>query len=34
MPFSDITEAARTTPPGARLRRRLFWRYTLTWSRP
>ncbi len=34
MPFSDITEAARTALPGARLRRRLFWRYTLTWSRP
>ncbi|WND37568.1 class I SAM-dependent methyltransferase [Streptomyces sp. BB1-1-1] len=34
MPFSDITEATRTTLPGARLRRRLFWRYTLTWSRP
>ncbi|WP_217169914.1 bifunctional 2-polyprenyl-6-hydroxyphenol methylase/3-demethylubiquinol 3-O-methyltransferase UbiG [Streptomyces sp. AC512_CC834] len=34
MPFSDITEAARTVLPGARLRRRLFWRYTLTWSRP
>lgn len=34
MPFSDITEAARTALPGARLRRRLFWRYTLTWSHP
>ncbi|WP_416530482.1 class I SAM-dependent methyltransferase [Streptomyces coelicoflavus] len=34
MPFSDITEAARTVLPGARLRRRLFWRYTLTWRRP
>ncbi|WP_077801120.1 bifunctional 2-polyprenyl-6-hydroxyphenol methylase/3-demethylubiquinol 3-O-methyltransferase UbiG [Streptomyces sp. JHA26] len=34
MPFSDITEAARAVLPGARLRRRLFWRYTLTWRRP
>ncbi|MET9775608.1 class I SAM-dependent methyltransferase [Streptomyces sp. NPDC006367] len=34
MSFSDIAEAARTALPGARLRRRLFWRYTLTWSRP
>ncbi|MFB7087306.1 class I SAM-dependent methyltransferase [Streptomyces sp. NPDC056296] len=34
MPFSDITEAARTALPGARLHRRLFWRYTLTWSHP
>ncbi|MET9354684.1 class I SAM-dependent methyltransferase [Streptomyces sp. NPDC006617] len=34
MPFADIAEAARTVLPGARLRRRLFWRYTLTWRRP
>ncbi|CAM5257909.1 Trans-aconitate 2-methyltransferase [Streptomyces tendae] len=34
MPFTAIAEAARTVLPGARLRRRLFWRYTLTWRRP
>ncbi|MFG3128576.1 class I SAM-dependent methyltransferase [Streptomyces tendae] len=34
MPFAAIAEAARTVLPGARLRRRLFWRYTLTWRRP
>ncbi|MFF4470910.1 class I SAM-dependent methyltransferase [Streptomyces sp. NPDC001599] len=34
MSFSDVTAAARTLLPGARLRRRLFWRYTLTWRRP
>ncbi|MFD5443601.1 class I SAM-dependent methyltransferase [Streptomyces tendae] len=34
MPFADIAEAARTVLPGARLRRRLFWRYTLTWRHP
>ncbi|MFD8535840.1 class I SAM-dependent methyltransferase [Streptomyces rubrogriseus] len=34
MTFSDITEAAREALPGARLRRRLFWRYTLTWRHP
>lgn len=34
MAFSDITEAARAVLPGARLRRRLFWRYTLTWRHP
>ncbi|MET9824244.1 class I SAM-dependent methyltransferase [Streptomyces sp. NPDC006349] len=34
MPFCDIVAAARTILPGARLRRRLFWRYTLTWRRP
>ncbi|MFH8441056.1 class I SAM-dependent methyltransferase [Streptomyces sp. NPDC018026] len=34
MPFAHIAEAARTVLPGARLRRRLFWRYTLTWRRP
>ncbi|MFI8945243.1 class I SAM-dependent methyltransferase [Streptomyces sp. NPDC053750] len=34
MTFPDITEAARTVLPGARLRRRLFWRYTLTWRQP
>ncbi|MFC8565048.1 class I SAM-dependent methyltransferase [Streptomyces sp. NPDC057245] len=34
MPFTDIAREARTILPGARLRRRLFWRYTLTWRRP
>ncbi|XKK59257.1 class I SAM-dependent methyltransferase [Streptomyces sp. ARC32] len=34
MAFSDITEAARGVLPGARLRRRLFWRYSLIWRRP
>ncbi|GGQ01125.1 class I SAM-dependent methyltransferase [Streptomyces mutabilis] len=34
MPFADIAQQARTVLPGARLRRRLFWRYTLTWRRP
>ncbi|MBZ6230369.1 class I SAM-dependent methyltransferase [Streptomyces olivaceus] len=34
MPFTDITEAARATLPGAHLHRRLFWRYTLIWRRP
>ncbi|MCU8593160.1 class I SAM-dependent methyltransferase [Streptomyces sp. A13(2022)] len=32
MPFTDITEATRATLPGAHLHRRLFWRYTLTWT--
>ncbi|MFC8081564.1 class I SAM-dependent methyltransferase [Streptomyces sp. NPDC057340] len=34
MSFSDITAAAHTLLPGARVRRRLFWRYTLVWRRP
>ncbi|MET9988987.1 class I SAM-dependent methyltransferase [Streptomyces mutabilis] len=34
MPFADIVRQARTVLPGARLRRRLFWRYTLTWRHP
>ncbi|MGK4907903.1 class I SAM-dependent methyltransferase [Streptomyces albus] len=29
--FSDIVRQARAVLPGARLRRRLFWRYTLVW---
>ncbi|MFG2289621.1 class I SAM-dependent methyltransferase [Streptomyces sp. NPDC048595] len=33
MSFSDIVRAAHATLPGARLRRRLFWRYTLVWRR-
>ena len=34
MPFTDIAQQARALLPGARLRRRLFWRYTLTWRHP
>ncbi len=33
MTFADIARDARRTLPGARLRRRLFWRYTLVWHR-
>ncbi len=33
MSFSDIVRKAHDTLPGARLRRRLFWRYTLVWHR-
>ncbi|MFB7935755.1 class I SAM-dependent methyltransferase [Streptomyces sp. NPDC056049] len=32
--FSEIAREARVALPGARLRRRLFWRYTLVWRRP
>lgn len=31
MSFSDIARDAQTVLPGARLRRRLFWRYSLVW---
>jgi hypothetical protein len=31
MSFPDIVREARHVLPGARLRRRLFWRYTLVW---
>ncbi|GAA2425331.1 class I SAM-dependent methyltransferase [Streptomyces glaucus] len=31
MSFPEIVREARRTLPGARLRRRLFWRYTLVW---
>ncbi|MER0477537.1 class I SAM-dependent methyltransferase [Streptomyces sp. Edi2] len=34
MSFSDIVGEAQHALPGARLRRRLFWRYTLVWHRP
>ncbi|MFI2504597.1 class I SAM-dependent methyltransferase [Streptomyces sp. NPDC018972] len=34
MTFSDIAGEAREILPGARLRRRLFWRYTLSWRHP
>lgn len=33
MSFSEIVGAAQYALPGARLRRRLFWRYTLVWHR-
>ncbi|MBU3865027.1 class I SAM-dependent methyltransferase [Streptomyces sp. 4503] len=33
MSFSDIVSEAHDALPGARLRRRLFWRYTLVWHR-
>ncbi|MFJ8540561.1 class I SAM-dependent methyltransferase [Streptomyces sp. NPDC093586] len=33
MTFADIVGGARDVLPGARLRRRLFWRYTLVWRR-
>ncbi|KND29204.1 class I SAM-dependent methyltransferase [Streptomyces anulatus] len=32
MSFPDIVRDARLVLPGARLRRRLFWRYTLVWN--
>jgi 2-polyprenyl-3-methyl-5-hydroxy-6-metoxy-1,4-benzoquinol methylase len=32
--LAEICSAARSALPGARLRRRLFWRYTLIWTRP
>ena len=31
MSFPEIVREARAVLPGARLRRRLFWRYTLVW---
>lgn len=34
MTFREIGREARRILPGARLRRRLFWRYTLTWRNP
>ncbi len=34
MAFSGIAGEAREVLPGARLRRRLFWRYTLSWRLP
>ncbi|MFE7168644.1 class I SAM-dependent methyltransferase [Streptomyces sp. NPDC057616] len=32
MTFDDVLREARAVLPGARLRRRLFWRYTLVWK--
>ncbi|OXY95539.1 SAM-dependent methyltransferase [Streptomyces diastatochromogenes] len=34
MTFAEIVSEARRLLPGARLRRRLFWRYTLVWRAP
>lgn len=34
MTFPRIAREARVLLPGARLRRRLFWRYSLVWRRP
>ncbi|WP_328328543.1 MULTISPECIES: class I SAM-dependent methyltransferase [unclassified Streptomyces] len=34
MTFADIVRDARRVLPGAQLRRRLFWRYTLVWRGP
>lgn len=34
MTFAEIRRAAVRLLPGARLRRRLFWRYTLVWRAP
>ncbi|MFG2196851.1 class I SAM-dependent methyltransferase [Streptomyces sp. NPDC048639] len=34
MTFEDIVRRTRDILPGARPRRRLFWRYTLVWKRP
>jgi hypothetical protein len=32
--LADIRAAARELTPGARIRRRVYWRYTLLWCRP
>jgi SAM-dependent methyltransferase len=32
--LAEIAAAARQITPGARIRRRVFWRYTLVWRRP
>lgn len=34
MTFDDIVRETKGVLPGARLRRRLFWRYTLVWNQP
>ncbi|MEV5597178.1 class I SAM-dependent methyltransferase [Streptomyces sp. NPDC052496] len=34
LPFSVVLREAHRILPGARLRRRLFWRYTLVWRHP
>lgn len=33
MSFPDIAREAHRVLPAARLRRRLFWRYTLVWQK-
>ncbi|MEU9170813.1 class I SAM-dependent methyltransferase [Streptomyces sp. NPDC048420] len=33
VPYTEILREARRVLPGARLRRRLFWRYTLVWKK-
>lgn len=33
MGFPAVVREARAVLPGVRLRRRLFWRYTLVWHR-
>lgn len=32
--LDDVAAVARAVLPGARLRRRLYWRYSLVWRRP
>jgi hypothetical protein len=32
MPYTELVREVGRVLPGARLRRRLFWRYTLIWS--
>ncbi|MDW4907468.1 class I SAM-dependent methyltransferase [Streptomyces sp. ADMS] len=32
--FAEVVRGARRVLPGCRVRRRLFWRYTLVWRRP
>lgn len=34
MTLRDVRAVARRVVPGARVRRRLYWRYTLTWTAP
>lgn len=33
VPYTELVREARRVLPGARLRRRLFWRYTLVWKK-
>jgi hypothetical protein len=32
--FGEVVREARRVVPGCRVRRRLFWRYTLVWRQP
>ena len=34
MGFAEVVREARWVLPGCRVRRRLFWRYTLVWRQP